>query len=1113
MEDRKDNYQTAFAEEESSDVSSWLRGNHGDDDEISESDNSLQEEAVLHETDHIDLACSREFGYSKLYEVEHGLDGNPGTKMAFPKVALYFERGEELQDLNIFEYECLVQTVKKKTEKEDGTNDSSMDDHNAPDSLLQPNTNGRGRPSSLRFEYNTNIEIQRLFQQQLAAKYSLPFLIGNAPPRRPGSRPLLMSGESGENWEKRVDSWQRQADIFAMYFLVLLRPTGRNFGDYRFTMEALRSWIADCSVSKEWLKRTRLAVFNNRLNGMSISNTNKKLITAYRGRCRTIWTDEERYTNRKFFASQRAQRAEDLFQSGLAALEYNKEHYDLGDDMNKRMKVQENDLSQLQTALEGLLLPSNSHTDRYYNLNLRNIAMFASPQPSNLNLRNNAMCFSSTFPFLTFHAPQFFLRRTTSSLDAANASGGNLVGPKRAKELSLRLDASAMEACKFDDNNVEPKVPFTPLEDGKLNDVTQTKVCTSADPTNSKTYRLEPDQKLVFDEVVQLMVVRGGGHEETKPMLVVGPAGTGKTHLIFAILDAAKSKGKKFICTSFNAITATAIGGDTFSGGFCWRPDPHLQRPSPFESHELIQFLQNHGFSDEHPAGDFNEVVVGIIVEEISTFSPEMICLLDIRLQQVTQIKKPFGGLILLMMGDFGQLGPVDACAIPSAVVHVYEFLTSKDKSKAIREEIAKQNKIRNKKKKDKISKPRSRAKPLLPSVTDNFEHRYSEGHPFRKGVELLTSAKLFSLTSQKRAQDPLHRKNVESMYRGERYSFQMFNDYKQLKEADMQQDGDFCDAPVLCSTNRERHTINGLIAPIRAKARESCVVRWPANLKEFWDQKPSDEYITDIMYSDPIFWECFVAGTDGYLTDNICKGLRIVNGTHVKNHSLSFDSIENEAEFERLVAETPVGGVVSLPPRLRPVTVNVELIDPSEETKEIWRQQNRSLFPGRIVIPLPCERKFGADSKPIIVPGASNGDYRCSRVRVTNYFPVEPGFAITVYKAQGRTIPKVILAISERKAVGCGMSYRAIYVAFSRVKARDDIRFLLFDDGGSRRSLTYLTHLKADASNLAFIEGFSKEGGAFDFQKVLDKHAELTGKPSQPCSFPLAGNKRKYII
>jgi sigma54-dependent transcription regulator len=52
------------------------------------------------------------------------------------------------------------------------------------------------------------------------------------------------------------------------------------------------------------------------------------------------------------------------------------------------------------------------------------------------------------------------------------------------------------------------------------------------------------------------------------PKLVLGPAGTGKTHLIFAVLDAARSKGKEFICASFNAITAMAIGGDTFTAAF-----------------------------------------------------------------------------------------------------------------------------------------------------------------------------------------------------------------------------------------------------------------------------------------------------------------------------------------------------------------------------------------------------------------------------------------------------------------------------------------------------------------------------------------------------------------
>jgi hypothetical protein len=173
-----------------------------------------------------------------------------------------------------------------------------------------------------------------------------------------------LNGESVSDYEKRLDSWQRQADIFARYYLLLFRPTSRNLRESDFTFESLQNWIADCRASKNWLKEFRLVMFNNRLNGMSISSTNKKLITAYRGRCRTIWTDEERYNNNEYFASQRAQRAEDLEASGLAPAEYNLEHNDLGNDINKRMKKQENDISYIQTALEGLLPPSASH-NRY----------------------------------------------------------------------------------------------------------------------------------------------------------------------------------------------------------------------------------------------------------------------------------------------------------------------------------------------------------------------------------------------------------------------------------------------------------------------------------------------------------------------------------------------------------------------------------------------------------------------------------------------------------------------------------------------------------------------------------------------------------------------------
>jgi hypothetical protein len=193
MQEGQNDY-THPAEEKDTDISSTSTSHSGvhsddsntdNDDNISELENSLREEAVLPETDRIDSlleidrinwACPRQYGYAKIYEVEEGLNGNAGTKISIPKVSLYLKRGKALRHLNMIEYECLMQMEKKKPEKDDGAN-----------------TKKAGRQLSLRFEYNTNLEIQQLFQQQLAAKQSVAFVVGKAPPKRPGERPLQLN--------------------------------------------------------------------------------------------------------------------------------------------------------------------------------------------------------------------------------------------------------------------------------------------------------------------------------------------------------------------------------------------------------------------------------------------------------------------------------------------------------------------------------------------------------------------------------------------------------------------------------------------------------------------------------------------------------------------------------------------------------------------------------------------------------------------------------------------------------------------------------------------------------------------------------------------------------
>ena len=128
-----------------------------------------------------------------------------------------------------------------------------------------------------------------------------------------------------------------------------------------------------------------------------------------------------------------------------------------------------------------------------------------------------------------------------------------------------------------------------------------------------------------------------------------------------------------------------------------------------------------------------------------------------------------------------------------------------------------------------------------------------------------------------------------------------------------------------------------------------------------------------------------------------------------------------------------------------------------------------------RVVIPL--KRKLG---KSIEVPVKGGTCYPLSRVTIQQQFAMSPGIASTVHKAQGRTIDKVIVALSRRSNVGpdnkfLEMSYEAVYVAMTRVQRCDDIRLLLHgaDDTTRRTSLLYLSNLIPNPKVKAFFAGY----------------------------------------
>jgi hypothetical protein len=221
----------------------------------------------------------------------------------------------------------------------------------------------------------------------------------------------------------------------------------------------------------------------------------------------------------------------------------------------------------------------------------------------------------------------------------------------------------------------------------------------------------------------------------------------------------------------------------------------------------------------------------------------------------------------------------------------------------------------------------------------------------------------------------------------------------------------------------------------------------------------------------DPVFYQYFVKLAPGYCTENLCKAKRIANGTKIQYHSLSLTDNQNAILKLKLLDAKP-GDVIDL--EEPPLSVNVVLNDEEKNDNTIKQWRDLTLIPNRVIIPI-CDYKpkGGRDSNSTPIPGYIT--YKPSRVRITRMFPLDPGFAMTVEKAQGQTLERVILALSFRQGMSCNLDYESIYVSFSRVQKNEHIRTLLSGRTMNHRmcSLEYIPNLRPHKSISAFFNGY----------------------------------------
>jgi hypothetical protein len=389
-------------------------------------------------------------------------------------------------------------------------------------------------------------------------------------------------------------------------------------------------------------------------------------------------------------------------------------------------------------------------------------------------------------------------------------------------------------------------------------------------------------------------------------LLITGPPGCGKSWLVRCIdeLAALMDLGKP-IKTTFMGIAAINIGGYTMNS-FLDVPletnqgTGNSRKFKPWDPDRLQQFKQMYDIT----------TTSAIIIDEISMVKPWMLAYIDDRLKEATQVfDKPFGGLAVLMFGDFDQQAPIGGSSLPHLSISLLE------------QEYQRKHKI--------FYTKQSRMEKVEMNSTLS-----------RKGVQLFKSADHLKLSTQHRCiDDQAHMAIIDKMNSGNAITPEDLELYKTFTEEDMKDLDNFLFSTIIVTGNYERHEFNAFMAHLWALHFNTHVIRWKKKVRDDkWKGKPRCDEALREAEQQSCFYELFVPAGPGYISHNINLCNDLANGTEIREHSPAFDDAEEKIYLEHMLATTPVGEVIDLPEP--PTAINVEIYpdfpdDTMEEREE----------------------------------------------------------------------------------------------------------------------------------------------------------------------------------
>ena len=800
------------------------------------------------------------------------------------------------------------------------------------DTIHSNDTSSRGRKTRDAYPFGVGLGIENNYHQVLKSKIHIPKLTLTPPsPPKKMPQPLDESddeyNEQYQTYVRELAAWREKADKFAHFYLTLFRPEDTLYEKgqvctYKYDWESFTEYYKQLRRSRWLIAKLRLDQIDRCFQSWRVDTETREMLATYRERARTMWTAEEKEANKAFFGG------------------------------NRKPNKDEDGMDYISDVVQDLNSKESTNARKHLG-----------HSKAIINTLNNL------FDASTLHASQ-------ESSPSTSTTKSKLSAVKNVSVLPFNMDlAESISKSHLKDTYID--------EDGNVSTPNMYHKIPNLDKKVSdyiESQDLSADKSIVIQlSLDHFKAIRTGEAQDPNynPTLqfVSGKPGNGKSKII-ETLDGIVGimKVGEQMKNAYMGSAAVGIRGTTLlkSWNIPVFNEGEKVTYRPWDTDELNALKRRFGQNVDN--------ICAVIVDEISTVQPYMLAYLNIRMQQLFENDKPFGGRMVILLGDFDQKPPTSGGkgnTLPGSVMQYFE----------------------------------QKCEPL------NWKSAEKLGLS-QMGGYLFTKFRHVKLTSQHRSGDPEHMAVINKMSRtgvGPTIR-ELKSTYKKLSAEDLASD-DFRFGTTIVTGNLERREINAVQAKRWAKHHGVNTIRWPRNREEgSWKGRPRTEECIAHAMQNACLWEWFPPGAMGYLNSyNINGNDGLTNGTVIKFHSLSFEDKEQRKQFNEKRRQAKPGDVIDLDSP--PTTINVELFadfpeDTATETeekkvlrKEWLRDGKGTLTRERIVIPISTRHGSKIKRKATYIPGcldlSSNLYYHDSQIKLKDYFPIEPAFSITVDKAQ----------------------------------------------------------------------------------------------------------------